>query len=134
MGRRLLKDYLLHPICNPTTLENRYNIINSIIETDKSKLIKEQLSLIPDIERLHRRLSLNIMHPFEFVNLNYAYQICDLNQNIHNCNINGLNINILNKFVNLIEYYNSIFNVDKMIKYNLNDIFSLSLLKVNMMK
>ena len=125
MGRRLLKDYLLHPICNPTTLENRYNIINSIIETDKSKLIKEQLSLIPDIERLHRRLSLNIMHPFEFVNLNYAYQvICDLNQNIHNCNINGLNINknTLNKFVNLIEYYNSIFNVDKMIKYNLNDI------------
>ena len=125
MGRRLLKDYILHPICNTTVLENRYNIIHSIIETDKSKLIKDQLSLIPDIERLHRRLSLTILHPSEFVNLNYAYLvICDLNENINDCDLNGLNINtsVLNNFNKLIVYYNSVFNVDDMIKYNLNDI------------
>ena len=125
MGKRLLKDYLLHPICNADVLKNRYNIIHSIIETDKSELIKDQLSLIPDIERLHRRLSLTILHPSEFVNLNYAYQvISDLNENINDCELNGLNINtnVLNNFNKLIAYYNSVFNVDDMIKYNLNDI------------
>lgn len=94
MGRRTLKDRLLNPIVDPSILEGRYNSIDTmynIIEytpptvelIQKSTVtvtitlydfIKDSLTGIRDIDRLHRKLALNILTPAELHTLDCCYE------------------------------------------------------------
>ncbi|MBT4153596.1 MAG: DNA mismatch repair protein [Candidatus Magasanikbacteria bacterium] len=63
IGRRLLKDRLLHPITNPEEMTARYDLADAV-----APLITEieiHLREVYDIERLARRLRLGRLHPFE---------------------------------------------------------------------
>lgn len=124
MGKRLLKFNLGNPIFNTEILKQRYSLIQDIINNNCYENLKEILHDIIDIERVHRKISLGTLHPFDFSNLDDSYKlIIKLYTAIKNLKLKEiLTDNIYDELLEFIEYYNTIFNVDYMDKYNINDI------------
>lgn len=129
MGRRQLKDTLIAPIIDSDLLEKRYNMIDLLIENNIYTKIKEYLFKISDIERLQRKIELNIINPIDLYKwITSQYVINELfeflqpyNKNI----IKYINIDIKNlrkEHTNIIGDINKIFKVDELQKYLINEI------------
>ncbi len=63
MGKRLLRERLLNPICDVKLLEERYDLIEKM--GDHIALLEMKLKEVYDLERILRRLKLGKLHPFE---------------------------------------------------------------------
>ncbi len=76
IGKRYLKLQLTKPLVENDKLIERYELINKLINNDNYKILNNLLEDINDLERLIRRLEINILHPYE-LNLLYLsfYQI-----------------------------------------------------------
>lgn len=74
MGKRLLNQRLIEPIIDEDELNRRYRLIDLALNMDIKK-IELALKKIIDIERLHRRITLGTLRPFELYKLhtNYKY-------------------------------------------------------------
>ena len=68
LGKRLLKERLLNPICDRDILEARYDLIQKAMP--HSNRFVTVLKKIYDLERLSRRVKLKRLHPLE---LSYIY-------------------------------------------------------------
>ena len=142
LGRRLLKEQLLNPIREPNVLNKRYSYIEELLEPSpttvttedisynyKYQVIESYLSNIRDLERLHRKMSLCMLEPFHFVNLDIAYsQIIEM---IHFINQHCKRIqellpseNDIHLFKQFIEEYKTDFDMDEIGKYNVTNITS----------
>ncbi len=62
-GKRLLKERLLNPICDPDILNARYDLSERV--APRSELFATRLKQIYDLERLGRRIKLRRLHPVE---------------------------------------------------------------------
>ena len=124
MGQRFLKYNLGNPIFDKKILNERYLIIDNIIENDLENEYKQTLQNIIDIERIHRKISLGNLHPFDFSNLNDSYNfIINLYKVCQKSKLKEIfTKDIYNDLTKFMKFYNSIFNVDEMTKYNLNEI------------
>ena len=71
MGRRLLRYQLLHPTCNTTELNRRYDLVAAVSEVHDS--LTTILSKIPDVERMHRRIVTGKSGPLEIRSLHDGY-------------------------------------------------------------
>ena len=78
LGKRFLKQNLLHPILDINELNYRYNLVESLILNDRYLLLTTHLKDIMDIEKLHRKMAMNIMNPCSFISLDNSYK-CILN-------------------------------------------------------
>ena len=131
LGKRLLKERLLNPIKNINVLNKRYDYIEEFLKEEENHYLYEnienELSIIKDLERIHRHISLNILEPYQFHNLDIAYtQVQKIIEYIKNkCEIttellpSEKYIDMFNKFIN---EYRSDFNLDEINKYSLNNI------------
>lgn len=63
MGKRLLRERLLNPICDPKLLEERYDLIDKMRENIAQ--LETKLKEVYDLERILRRLKLGKLHPYE---------------------------------------------------------------------
>ena len=63
MGKRLLRERLLNPICDIKLLEERYDLIEKM--GDHIAPFETKLKEVYDLERILRRLKLGKLHPFE---------------------------------------------------------------------
>jgi DNA mismatch repair protein MutS len=76
VGKRFLRESL----CNPfSALEShrmisRYDIIDQLIKLKELNEIKCTVGKIKDVERLHRKMAIRSLHPFEFYGLYQSYQ------------------------------------------------------------
>jgi DNA mismatch repair protein MutS len=128
LGKRLLKYRIMNPITNVNTLNNRYIKIEKMIKSGKIYEIENILNEIIDIERLHRKISLQMLHPYEFLNLSYSYEnILKLfnffdNENIFPLSLFDIKKKDIDDFKKYIEYYESTFDVLEMGKYGLLNI------------
>ena len=129
MGKRNLRETLLNPIIDKQILEKKYNYVESMFEkNDKGDYLYQQLgtylSTIRDIERLHRKMSLNILPPCEIYTLDMSYQ--SILQIIDIIKGNELLIELIpdniNEFYNYIEEYKSIYDLNEIVKYNFYNI------------
>lgn len=103
MGRRLLKHRLLNPIISHKTLNNRYDLVESMrnkvsdsydinlsqnqnrntepqsnneeCDVYKYEIYENYLRAMNDIERLHRRISLKLIQPCEFNTMDTTYKL-----------------------------------------------------------
>ena len=66
IGRRLCKSRLLYPILNKEELQNRYNTIEKFQGEMLYDKIKPNLKKIVDVEKLHRKMGLSLLTPYEF--------------------------------------------------------------------
>ena len=133
LGKRFLCDSLSKPLIDCEELNNRYNLIDYIITNNSYEILGSLLEDISDIEKLVRKVELEIMHPYELYLLYISlYQINKLSEfcNKNNLfdidnkyNVNPLidyisktfNLNLINSvnFTNFDEYDNNIFNINK---------------------
>ena len=74
-GKRQFNYDLLHPICNIETLQESYNIIESMCKTKIYNDIRNQLHNVKDIEKIKRKLELKKIHPNDFVHLYNTLEI-----------------------------------------------------------
>ena len=127
LGKRYLKYIIHNPSTEIETINKRYNLIEDFINKDCISKTEKLLNEIIDIERIHRKMSIEKLHPYEFLNLHYTYQ-----------NINEIIINIkddinledyffsedkYDEFKKYIEYYNDNLIINECGKYNLQNIY-----------
>ena len=62
-GKRLLKERLLNPVCDPEILNARYDLSERV--SPRSEQFATRLKQIYDLERLTRRIKLRRLHPVE---------------------------------------------------------------------
>lgn len=120
MGKRLLKYRIMNPITNIDELNKRYDMIDFFAKTGKINEIEKILNEIIDIERLHRKISLQMLHPYEFLNLSYSYDnINKLLKLVGNYEISDNTVLLFNEFR---KKYEDIFDMKEIGKYGLLNI------------
>ncbi len=68
MGRRNLKDWLIHPLCQLGAIEERHDAVQAFFENPAfAQSVREQLSLIRDLERLTTKSALGLSMPRDLV-------------------------------------------------------------------
>ena len=124
MGKRLLKYRLSNPIINSDKLNLRYKLIEIFNKNSQSNdliLFEKLLNEIVDIERFHRKMSLQYLQPFEFYSLTSSYEniiiIYNKIKKYYSIKDLDLDINIYNKFKKFKNDYENIFILNEMAKY-----------------
>lgn len=126
MGKRLLKYRMSNPITSVPELNKRYDLIDIFAKYEKLADIEVILNEIIDIERMHRKMSLLTLNPYEFLNLTYTYEniikLIDLVKLIDLFKLLDIDKNIFLKFNEYIADYSVTFNRDEIGKYGLTNI------------
>ena len=124
IGKRYLKDQLLNPISNADEINNRYSLVHFFYKDDNYKVFQEILSKITDLEKYHRRITMQLIQPADFYFLDYSYsnvfQLLNLEPQIpDNIRPSRDSIVALQKFK---ERINNIFDISKITKYHTDNI------------
>jgi DNA mismatch repair protein MutS len=126
MGRRLLRMNISHPIINKTELQNRYNTVELLINNNIFNNILKNLSTISDIDKLHRRIQISMLHPYQLIQLELSHstslkmvEYINSIEYLNNIHLDNKTIEIFKKS---IEDYRSIFDFNKLIGIQNNQI------------
>ena len=124
IGRRLCKRRLLYPILDKSELNKRYDTIEQFQTDNLYDSLKPHLKKILDVEKLHRKMGLSLLTPYEFYTLHTSYtylrkSIVILNNTLPEIVFN--NKNTLSKLDCFIEEYEKIFIINELEKYSLTN-------------
>lgn len=124
MGRRYLKNMLNYPIISSTELQIKYDCVEEAIKMlDK---LEPALKNINDLERMNRKLSLNMLHPFEFCGLVESYRETRqlLETIINTTNLKKIlpDMKFIKKLDEFLFFIITRYNFDEMKKYSINEI------------
>ncbi len=117
MGRRYLQNRLTYPITNIGELNKDYDMIDKIKELIPK--IEPQLKEITDLERLERKISLNLIQPYEYYEFIYGLEkVLNVHNILQKKNIKGttnidIDVKSYNTFKKLID---ATFNIEEMKK------------------
>ena len=133
MGRRFLKDSICKPLINIEEINLRYYLIEKLIENNLWETIQNNLSGINDIEKLCRKIYLNIINPSELYLLINSLSLTEelfnfiLLNNLfsHNKDYHQNLSNLLSNIVQILKYISFVFNIEELQKYLINDIHNL---------
>lgn len=122
IGKRHLLSLLCKPFKDYNKIQERYTITEALGNIMKD--VEHILSNIQDFEKLHRKMSLELLHPYEFVKLHHNYKnILDLvnslslNNNFSSINLTDKDVTLFNTYM---EDYLSKFDLNSMSKIDLN--------------
>ena len=112
------KRHLLNILCNPFKQEQIINLRYNVTENVGciSKELSIYFSVISDFEKLHRKMSLQLLHPFEFEKLDQNYNTILKIINLYKAKCSLTEILPDEKHLNQLE----IFMKDYLLKFNLN--------------
>lgn len=106
IGRRGLKSLLCKPFRNKSEIEKRLKM------TDDLQCVLQKTN---KVDKLHRKMSLQLLHPHEFYNLHNAYKtIIELADELSETSL-CLDRDVLAKLESYIAHYTKIFDVDAML-------------------
>ena len=74
MGKRKLRNYLLNPIVNSDILNQRYDILDIMIRSDKKQKLEQNLKTMIDLERFIRKMGIGYLHPHEMASLEISLE------------------------------------------------------------
>jgi len=124
IGRRLCKSRLLYPILDRQILNQRYDMIEKFQKDALYERIKPNLKKILDLEKLHRKMGLSLLSPYEFYSLHTSYTylkkiILILNESLPSLvEKNSATLSDLDIF---IHKYESSFELNELEKYSLTN-------------
>ena len=136
LGKRYLKYKLLNPIVDSIEINNTYDAVSEFqIKNDTQYIfegVSDQLKSINDIQRLHRKMALKKLQPYEFITLDNSYKkiktiINYLKQAAldNNCKIietELLKNSELKELDSFIQDYNQKIKMNEILGVNLNNI------------
>lgn len=106
IGKRYLRDKLLNPIVDSKALNNQYDLIDylcrEVNEVPMFKLIEKLLNKIVDLERVHRKMSLGMLHPADLNGIVNSYESVLGIFSILNSDLDSISISISNSNSNSI--------------------------------
>ncbi len=73
MGKRLLKYRLMNPLTSSEELEKRYDWTEKMMQKKRYEECQKRLMEMMDMERMHRKMNLGMIHPHEFGSLHMTY-------------------------------------------------------------
>lgn len=114
MGKRYIRMKLISPYTSPKTLNKIYNIVDVLLQNDYYVDIEKYLKNVNDIERLNRKLSINMLHPTHLVDLISSYRII-LNMFLHI----KINKNIT-KYIKTAHLRKTLSNLNRLMIDNIN--------------
>lgn len=120
LGKRFLKSNLTEPITNIEELNIRYNIISKLQNNNTYLKYEKDLNNIIDIEKYHKKLSINKLHPFQFARLFKSYKFCINIIKYAKLEFEFFNYDILDNFKLYYKELTTIFNIDNLEFYNHN--------------
>ncbi len=120
IGKRVLKERLLNPICDLRILNERFELTEKLL--DNYQLFENLLKQIYDLERILRRIKLKKLHPFElgylFTSLESVLSILK-EQNNQNIEIPK---HLIEETADFIHYISQTFDLDLCAKVSKNQI------------
>jgi DNA mismatch repair protein MutS len=115
VGRRGLKSLLCKPFRKASDIQKRYEISEMLYESNIEPSVSKVLKCIGDFERLHRKMSLQVLHPHEFVRLHTSYEhILELNELVYQCGDCQLGSTLQDQLVEFMDDYTSTFDLSEM--------------------
>ena len=123
IGKRFLKDQLTMPLINVNDITNRYNIIDTIIKGKHYDNIINYLEDIYDLDKLIRKIEINIIQPCELNQLYISiYQVSKLVEYLNNNKLLKLfNIKDTLDITNFINHIIQLFDLNKINDLNFNN-------------
>lgn len=126
MGKRYVKFRLVSPYTDPSTITSIYDAVDIMLQDDNYETLRDDLVKIHDIERLYKKLTINLLHPMQIVDfINSFVAIEELLLNIKSIKqlekrlkVSGT-ISIVNKLNKLLS---DTIDVDKAKAYTLTEI------------
>lgn len=116
MGSRYLKKQLNEPTFNIKTLQQRYDLIDNIIKDNTLEKLEEKLNF-NDVEKLHRKIELNLIHPMEF----YTWYE-NIQKGISLLNYLDIEKGLVSKLKTIISQIETTYQVEELKKFILTDI------------
>ena len=127
-GRRLCKERILSPSIDTQEIQQRYEFLEAFLKKNENSYIyssiRESLSSILDIERLHRKISLSTINPSEFYSLHNSYMsiiktydFLNLMNDSDISNFLELHESNIQKLKDMINVYEKIFLIDDLERY-----------------
>ena len=107
MGKRHLKACLLSPLTDPVAIETRYKRIDALAGAQHITMLRSHLSQIKDIERLFRRIHLQLLQPAEMVLVDKSLHAIEHLRAINPTELNTPSV------LPLIQHYNTRWNMEK---------------------
>lgn len=132
MGKRALKNWMLNPVVDEKVLEKKYEILWRVMERQLWKKYDRELSLVIDLERFFRKMSIGYLLPHELSafepSLDAIKNIIEMSRQDFEESDNNF-MDILNisdderdQFMIFYEKYFSTFDLNLMATFGLNDI------------
>jgi len=116
IGRRICKDRLLYPIIDSKKLQDRYEMIRLFLKKDGNNYYYQNiipyLTKIFDIEKLHRRMYLQMLTPYEFYTLHISYMY--INKIVEQLKIYDISHEFNSKYDKFTDYQNTYLNTFEM--------------------
>jgi len=132
LGKRLLHTNLLNPIIDKDELYKRYDLLEIFLTEYNNEsifiLFENLLDKIFDIEKLHRRMTIGMLNPSSFINLDISYNyILKIFKTVDLIQCEKLKSilpepYIINEFITFIEDYTSKINMDLITGFTQNNI------------
>ena len=127
IGRRYLKNILSAPLINGEELNYRYDIIDYLLSSNVTTEIIKILNEIGDIERLERKINLLTIHPMELYNwmtgqkkINELLKLLNMDEIKYKLKFDNNELYLAHN--QMIVNIESVFNVEELAKYLMNDI------------
>ena len=105
MGKRKLREILANPTANVKELKRSYTKIEEMLP--KIEFYEKHLRHITDIERIHHKIVLNTIQPFELANLQESYNAIKII-------MNSIESDLYNDFTEYLTYFHKTYNVLKL--------------------
>lgn len=122
MGKRYIKQMLLSPYVNDIEINKQYDRVEKVIKEKRYIMVEKILLYICDIEKLKRKMNLNIIQPYEMADMITSYtQVKEL-------------ITLLTE-IKLIDIIPEKKIIDKLEEFNkeMENIFDIEILKINIL-
>ncbi len=119
-GKRLLKERLLNPICDPEILNARYDLSERV--APRSEQFATRLKQIYDLERLTRRIKLRRLHPVELTYV--AMSMEGIEELFTLCQESGIEVDeaLKSESAEFSRYLESSFDLERCAKYRIDQI------------
>lgn len=121
LGKRFLKINLSEPITDINELNYRYSLINKLLDNNRYLKYENELDNILDIEKYHKKLSINKLLPFQYGRLNLSYLSIINIIKLAKKDFKNFDFNLIDTFNDYYKEYITYFNLKNLELYNNNN-------------